>query len=105
MRQGVRALFQCHPHLGFGDHRPGERCSQQVLAFIDRARLDGFPKVAGYKFLAEVLDKNLGSAAGQSLPADRGVIVALTDVPDHGDDFAAVIFTQPGNNDGGVKPP
>ena len=60
--------------------------------------------MAGYEFLAEVLDKNLGSAAGQGLPADGGVIVPLADVPDHGDDFAAVIFTQPGNDDGGVKP-
>ena len=104
----ARASAPCsegHLHLGFGDHRPGEGSSQQVLAFIDRARLDGFPKVAGYKLLAEVLDKDFGSAAGQSFSADGGVIVALTNVSDHGDDFAAVIFTQPGNNDGGIKPP
>ncbi len=101
---GVGALFKRHLHLRFGEHRPRQRGPQQVLAFVNRARLDSFPKGSGYKLLTEILDKNLARAAGQSLPADGGVIVALANVPDHRDDFAAVIFPQPGNDDGGIKP-
>src|SRR5271157_3054143 len=104
VRQGVGALFEGNLHLGLGKQRPGQGSSQQVLALVNRARLDGFPKVAGYKLLAEVLDKNLGGATGQSLAADGGVIVALADVPHHGDNFAAVVFTQPRNDNGGIKP-
>ena len=61
VRQGVGALFESHLHLGLGEHRPREGSSQQVLAFVNRACLDGFPKMAGYKLLAQILDKNFGA--------------------------------------------
>ena len=61
MRHGVGALFKGHLHLGFGEHGPGEGSSQEVLTFVDRARLDGFPQVAGYELLAQVFNENFAA--------------------------------------------
>src|SRR5256885_6331765 len=42
-------------------------------------------------------------ASGERFHARGFQVFLLADVTDYGDDFAAVVFLQPGNNDGGVE--
>src|SRR5262249_55636166 len=69
----------------------------------DRAGANGGPDVITDEFLAEVLDVCGLSAGGQRLFARRFQIFLLTDVADHSDDFAAVVFLEPRDDDGGVE--
>ena len=72
--------------------------------FVNGARAQSGPNVAGDEFLAKILDVRGTRAGGESFFARGFQIFLLAEVADHGDHFAAaVIFLQPRNNDGGVQ--
>src|SRR5882724_1276127 len=71
--------------------------------FVNGAGAERGPDVFANEFFAEILDVGGGSAGGQGFFARGFEIFLLADVADHGDDFAAVIFLEPGDDDGGVQ--
>src|SRR5207249_4532755 len=101
--QGVRARSERHLHLPLGQHRARQRRAEQILAFVDRARLDSFPEIRGDELLAQVFDMDLRGARRERFLTHRLEIVALADVAHHGDDLASVILAQPRNDDRSVE--
>src|SRR6266851_4520424 len=84
---------------GAGHGRP-----EQIGVFVDGAGAQRRPDVVAHKFFAQVLDVGAGGAGGQRFFSRGFEIFLLADVADHGDDFALIIFLEPGNDDGSVEP-
>jgi len=101
---GVGPFGFGHGHLPLGDERPGDGRAQQVASFVDRTGLHhGKQKVLG-ELVAQVFDDDLAGSAGQPLGLQPfKLVVALTDVGAEADDFAAIVFAQPGYDDGCVQ--
>ncbi len=59
----------------------------------------------GDEFLAQIFDVSGARAGSESLFSRCFQILALPEIADHGDHFAAaVIFLEPRNDDGGIEP-
>jgi hypothetical protein len=100
---GLCALSQCGEHLVFGDDGPRDGGAEQVLVLVDGAGADGGKYVVAEKLFAQVEDDGLLRAGRIGFGHDCVQIVALAHVGDHGDHVHAVIFVEPGNDDGGVE--
>ena len=104
VRQRVAAGFQCDFHLAFGQQGPGDGGPQQILMFVLAAGADHLPQILGDKLFAHVRDVAFLGAGRLGFLLETGQLVAaLADVTAHGDDFAAVVFLQPRNDDGGIE--
>ena len=101
---GVGALCLGDLDDPLGDQRPCEGGSQQIFAFIDRPRLDGrYDEILG-EFIGKVFDIELRCAGLEGFFLKPVEFRALADVGGYGDDLAAVVFLEPGDDHRGVKP-
>ena len=75
----------------------------KIGVFVDGASAQRGPNVVANKFFAKIFDVGGGSTGGESLFAGGFEVFLLADVADHGDHFAAVIFAEPGNDDGRIE--
>src|SRR5260370_35832078 len=71
--------------------------------FVDGSGAQRWPDIVADKFGAQVFGVDGRRAGGERLLARGFQIFLLANVADHGDYFAAVVFTEPGNNDGGIQ--
>ena len=90
--------------LAFGDQRPGDRCTEQVSAFVERVGAKHRKDEVADEFFAQIVDKDLRGAKQLGLPPCRLQFLALTEIGGEGDDLAAVGFLQPTQDDRGVEP-
>ena len=104
VREAVRAELERELRLPLRQHRPRHRSAQQILVLIDGSGAQRRPDVLAHKLYAQVFDVRRRSARGQRFLSRRFEVFLLADVADHGDDLAPVVFRQPGNDDGGIKP-
>ncbi len=97
--EAVGAELQRNFRLALGDDGPGHGSAEEIGVFVDGAGAECRPDV-----VADQIFDDRGRSAGGERFFSRGFqIFLLADVPDDGDDFAAVILLEPGNDDGGVK--
>ena len=99
MRDSVCFLLNSNFDLSFCEKRPCDRCPQQIFAFVHRAGSDERPEVLSYEFVPKVLDVALGCATADSLFFQPVEFIILADVPGHGNDFTAIVFLEPRNDD------
>ena len=71
--------------------------------FVDGAGAESRPDEVADEFFAEILDGRGRRARGERFFVRGLEIFLLADVADHGDDFAAIIFLEPGNDDAGIE--
>src|SRR5690606_23603228 len=87
-----------------GDKGPGERGTQQVVTLVDGScAQDGEDEVAD-ELVAQVDGVSLDRPRAQGLHAGRFDLVALPDVGSERYDLGAVLFADPVEDHGGVKP-
>ena len=103
VREAVGAELEGEFDLALGDHWAGHGGAEKIRVFVDGAGAKRGPDVVADEFFAQVFDVGGGRAGGEGFFAGGFEIFLLADVADHGDDFAAVVFFQPGNDDGGVE--
>src|SRR5262249_37790749 len=102
--EGVAARGQSDLHLLLGQQRAGNRRAEEILVLVDTTRADQFPEVLGDELLTHVFHIDFGRAGLASLVFEAGeFIAALSDVAANGDNFAAVIFFQPRNDDRSIE--
>src|SRR5258708_30096734 len=90
--------------LPLAEDGAGHGGPEQIGVFVDGAGAQRRPDVIAHKFFAQILDVGGGGAGGQRFFSRGFKIFLLADVADHGDDFALIIFFEPGDDDGGVEP-
>src|SRR5436190_10096471 len=105
VRHGVCALRESYFHLPFGEQRPADRRTEQVLALVHRAGLDQRPEIFSYEFVSKVFDVALGCAGPDRLFFKSVELIILADVAGHGDDFTTIVFLEPRNDYGRVQAP
>ena len=106
VRQRVAAGLERHLDLLLGEQRAGDGGAEQVLVLVDAAGADQLPEVLRDEFLAHILDVDFRSARFAGLLFEAGEFVgALSDIAAHGHHFAAVVFLEPRNDDGGIEAP
>src|ERR1700676_290338 len=103
MRKSVGAEFQRDFRLALPEHRASHGGAQQISVLVDGAGAKGRPDVIAHEFFTEVFDVGGGGTRGEGFFARGFEIFLLADVADHGDHFAAVVFLEPRNDDGGVQ--
>src|SRR6266404_1389553 len=101
--EAIGAEFQRDFRLALGDDGPRHRSAEEIGVFVAGAGAQGRPDIIADKFFAQILDVRRGSAGGERFLARGFEIFLLADVADDGDDFAAVIFLEPRDDDGGVE--
>src|SRR5262249_27028368 len=82
----------------------GHGSAEKIGMLVDGASAKSRPDEVAHEFFAEVFDGGGRSASGEGLLLGGMEVFLLADVADHGDDFAAVIFLEPGNDDAGIEP-
>ena len=103
VRHSRRSFAHRYLNLMFGDDRPRQRRPQQIFVLIHRARADGGKDIFEQKLLAHVFHHYFRCARSPRLFHHRVKIVALAHIGDHGDDLGAVIFLEPGDDDGSIQ--
>ena len=104
MADGRCAFAQCDFNLMFRNHRTRERGAEQVFILINRARFQRRPDIASQKLLAQIFDHDLAGSGFIGLVNHRFDVISLAHVGDHGDHFIGIVFLEPWNDDGGIKP-
>ena len=100
---GVAAFLLGDLHQVLGDGRAGEAGAQQIGALVLGPGLQGGEDVVVDELVGQVQHIQLGSAGLDGLFLQAVQLGALAHVSGGGDDLAAVVFLQPGNDDGGVQ--
>ena len=100
---GISTFFERDFNLALCQKRPCDRSSKQIFSFVHRAGFDQRPEIVGYELVTQIFDIALGSAGPDRLFFQHMEFIVLTDVAGHSDDFAPIVFFEPGNNDGGIK--
>ena len=104
MADGVSALSLGDFYDSLCDDGARKRGTEEVLALINSACLDGGEYVFFNEFLVQILDVELGSACRDRLFLKAVELGALTYVAGNSDNLAVVIiFLEPGDDDRGVK--
>ncbi len=103
MADGIGPVFLCHVHQAFADERTGKRSAEKVFPFILAVGLKHFVSVLFNKFLPHVQGLCHGCAGSESFFMNRIEILGLPQVHRAGNDFAAIIFFQPGNDDRSIQ--
>ena len=104
MRKPVRSQSQRNFRLAFGDHWTRHRGAQQIRVLVNRSGTQRGPDVVANKLFAQIFHQCRGRSRVQSFLTRRFQILLLADIADHRDDFAIVVFLEPGNDDGRVEP-
>ncbi len=102
---GRRAFAQRHFDLMFGNHRAGQRRTEQVLVLVHSPGFQGREDVSGQEFLAQILDHNLACAGGICLLNHSFNVISLANIADHGNDVVRVIFLEPRDDDRRIESP
>src|SRR5262249_54459760 len=101
--QSVSLLLAGNINHAPGDQGPRDTGAQEVLSFIDCARLDhGENEIAG-KLLLQVHDIAFGSAGVFGLGVEAAEFLFLADIGAESNDVRLIGFLEPGQNDGGVQ--
>src|SRR5713101_180845 len=103
VREAVGTELERNFRLALGDDRARHRSAEQIRVLVDGAGAQSRPNIITHKFFAQIFDVRGRSARGKRFLARGFEIFLLADVADHGDDFATVVFLEPGNDDGGVQ--
>src|SRR5882762_8947077 len=103
VRKPIGAEFQRNFRLAFGDDGPRHGSAEEIGVLVDGAGAESRPDVVAHKLFAQIFDVRCGSAGGECFFARGFQIFLLANVTDHGDDFAAVVFLEPRNDDGGIQ--
>ncbi len=105
VRQRIATGRQRDFHLPLGEQRARDRRAEQILVLVLAARAHQLPEIFCDELLAHIGDLDFGRAGLARLRFEAGqLIAALADIAAHRDDFAAVVFLQPRNDDGCVQP-
>src|SRR5713226_2205334 len=102
--KAVSAEFQRDFGLTLAEDGAGHGGAEQISVLVDGAGAQRRPNVVADEFFAQVFDASGGGAGGERFFSRGFEVFLLADVADHGDDFALIIFFQPGNTDGGIEP-
>src|ERR1700739_3187032 len=105
MGKSVGAELQRKFRLALGNDRSSHGSAEQVGMFVNGPRAQGRPNIVANKFFTQILDVRGGCSGRKSFFAGSFKVLLLTHVANHGDHFATVIFTQPGDDDGGIQSP
>ncbi len=100
----VGSKLQRDFRLALGDDGPRHGSAEQISVLVNRSGAERRPNVIADEFFAQVFDVRGSGAGGERFLARGFEIFLLADVADHGDNFAGVIFLEPGDDDGGVQP-
>ncbi len=103
MRKPIGAELQRNFRLAFGDDGPRHGSAEEIGVLVDGAGAESRPDVVAHKLFAQIFDVHCGSAGGERFFARGFQIFPLANVTDHSDDFAAVVFLEPRNDDGGIQ--
>src|SRR5713226_7639226 len=103
VREAVGTELERNFRLALGDDRARHRSAEQIRVLVDGAGAQSRPNIITHKFFAQIFDVRGRSARGKRFLARGFEIFLLADVADHGNDLAAVVFLEPGNDDGGVQ--
>src|SRR6266851_2350917 len=101
--KAVGAELQRNFRLALGDDGPRHGSAEEISVLVDGASAEGGPNVIAHKFFAQIFYMCGRRAGGEGLLARGFQVFLLADVADYGDDFAAIVFLEPGNDDGGVQ--
>ncbi len=101
--KAVRAELERNFGLALGDDGTRHGSAEQVGVFVNSAGAKSRPNEVADEFFAQIFDGCGRGAGGESFFVSGLEIFLLADVADHGDDFAAVIFLEPGNDDAGIE--
>ena len=101
--EAIGAEFQRDFRLALGDDGPRHRSAEEIGVLVDGAGAQRRPDVVANEFFAQIFDVRRGSAGGKRFLARGFEIFLLADVADDSDDFAAVVFLEPRDDDGGVE--
>ena len=91
----VCAFLERNIYDALCDDRAREGSTEQILALIGCACLDGRNDIVVNKFLGQILDVQLGSAGLERLLLQTVQLSTLTDVAGNRDDLAAVMLLEP----------
>ena len=100
---GVSAVLLGHVHQAFADKGTGKGSAQQILAFIPAVGLEHFVSVFLNKFFPYIQRFCHRSAGSQGFLVDGIKIFRLAQVHCAGNDLTAIVFLQPGNNNGRIQ--
>src|SRR5262249_10453022 len=101
--KAIGAEFQRDFGLTLGDDGTRHGSAEEISVFVNGSRAERGPDEIADEFFSQVFDGRGRSASGESFFVCGLKIFLLTDVADHGDDFAVVIFLEPGNDDAGIE--
>ncbi len=101
---GVGAGLARDLDLPLGDQRPRDRGAEQIGALIERVGAKHREDEIADELLAQILDEDLLGAEHFGLPARWRQLLALPEIGGKGDDFAAIGFLQPAQDDRGIEP-
>ena len=100
MRERVTPCTKRNFNLFLGQQRTRNRCSQQVLVFVDPAGTHKPPQVFGDELLAQIFDIDFRSAGLPCFRLETGqFLIPLADIAAHRDHITVIVFLQPGNDD------
>ena len=91
-------------HHALGDERAGDARAEKVLAFVNRPGLDHRKDEVPGEFLTQVVDLAKARAGGERFRFQSVEFFLLADVRAESDDFRAVGFLEPTQQDGGIQP-
>src|SRR5438552_1304392 len=101
--KAVGAKLQRDFRLALGDDGARHGSAEQVCMLVNCAGAKRRPNVIAHKFFAQIFDVRGRSARSKRFLARSFEVFLLADVADHGDHFAAVVFLEPGNDDGRIQ--
>jgi hypothetical protein len=103
VRKRVASGLEGDLDLLAGDERPRRRRAEEVVLLVDRAGLQHREEVVGGEFFFGVDEMEVTRAGGVGLLLEAARFLGLPDVDGDRDDFAAVVFLQPGDDHRGVQ--
>ena len=103
VRQAVGPDLQGDFRLALGNDWTRHRRAEQIRVLVNSSSTERGPDVITNKFFPQILHMRGRCARGERFLARSFQVFLLADVPDDGDDLAAVVLLEPGNDDGGVE--
>ena len=103
MGEGFGLILFGHFDHALGDKGPGDAGAQEILALIDRARLDHGEDEVARELLLQVGDVALGRAGAFGLGFQPLEFLFLADVGAERNNLRVIPFLNPGQDDGSVQ--
>ena len=101
--EGFGLFFPGDFNHALGDEWPGDAGAEEVLALIDRARLDHREDEVAREFLLQVGDVAFGRPGAFGLGFQPFEFLFLTDIGAERNDLRLIPFLDPRQNDGGIQ--